>query len=208
MESTCQFQYRILCDTSRDRDREGFVGPVSSFQLYRADFINDNGKWIEGQKHLLNSDGFDRNGSRWESRARYPYFYHCYNRVDMKSTYDARGYRVDTLSFTWTHNDEPNGREINTFDDKDRTIESLRVGKDGNVPYRMLYKRNETGNPVEIEYYSLGNLTQKRTYTYEYDSRGNWVKQVETKWAYESGKAVSEPVMVYYRTVWYYSAGP
>ena len=187
-----------------DRDREGFVGPVSSFQSYRADFINDNGKWIEGPKRFLNSDGFDRNGNRWEKRARYSYFYYCYSNVDIKTTYDARGYRVDTLSFTWRHSGEPNGAEINIFDFKDRLIESSRVDKDGSIPYRRLYKRNETGNSIEIEYYSLGMLTQKLTYTYEYDPRGNWVKQVETKWIYESGKTVSEPVMVYYRTVWYY----
>jgi len=188
-----------------DRDRDGLIGPVASMQCFTAKFTNDSGKWVEGQKQYTHSIGYNREGNLWEGRSRYPCFYYCYNDVKIETSYDGMGHKIDTLSFTGRHNKQPNGKIINTFDEKDRLIESTKVTNDGRVAYRSVYKRNEQGNPLEVAYYKSGTLTQRLTYEYEYDSRGNWTKQIETRWLYESGPPYSYPMAVNYRLVFYYS---
>jgi hypothetical protein len=68
----------------------------------------------------------------------------------------------------------------------------------------MIYKLDENGHPLELEYYDADKLFRKMVYTYEYDSQGNWIKQLITKWEYKSGAPESGPDVIYYRTVSYY----
>lgn len=44
----------------------------------------------------------------------------------------------------------------------------------------------------------------KYTYTYEFDSQGNWIKRVKSEVVKKDGKMVSVPLSVTYRTVTYY----
>ena len=172
-------------------------------RTYRADFIQENGHWIEGDKRYEYEAAYDTDGNRGEYRERYPYTYYCYNDVDIKTTYDQRGFRIDTLTFIRVYDRSPNGKEINTFDKSDRLLESVRLLNDGRVSFRMVLIRNEKGHTVETNYYKFGVFIQKYTSTYEYDSTGNWVKETYIRWLNESGKLRSYPVLVLYREISY-----
>ena len=76
--------------------------------------------------------------------------------------------------------------------------------KDDRIASRMVFKYNEKGHIAEVEDYEEEVLTQKTTFAYEYDSRGNWIKQTLTKWIEESGQLHSQPTMAYYREITYY----
>ena len=129
----------------------------------------------EGSKKYSYEVEYNKDGYQGEHRERYSYLYYCYNDVDIKTTYDQRGYRVDTLTFTLRHEGSPNGKEINTYDENDRIMESVRLLNDGRAEFRMVYTRNEKGHTIEVSYYQFEVFIQKYISTYEYDAKGNWV---------------------------------
>lgn len=51
-------------------------------------------------------------------------------------------------------------------------------------------------------YDAEGKLREKVNYEREYDTRGNWIKQVVSKWNPQTEK--SEMTQVYYRAITYY----
>ena len=191
-------------DNLPDRVKDGLVGAVKSVRMYRTDFIQENDNWIEGNKQYSYEAAYDTSGNRSESRERYPYTYYCHNDVDIKTTYDQRGFRIDTLTFIRRYDGSPNGKEINTYDESDRLLESVGVLNDGRVSSRMVLIRNDKGHTVEARYYKFEVFIQKYTSTYEYDSKGNWVKETYIRWLNESGKWRSYPVLVLYREIIYY----
>ena len=196
--------FSFQTDNLSDRVRDELVGAVKSVRTYKADLIQEDGRWIEGDKQFEYEVAYDTNGNRGASRERYPYFYYCYNDVDIKTTYDQRGFRIDTLTFTWDYDRSPNGKEINTYDKSDRLLESVRLLKDGREGIRRVLIRNVTGHTVEISYYEFGVFARKYTSTYEYDSTGNWVKKTYSEWPDESDKLRSHPMLVLYREISYY----
>jgi hypothetical protein len=187
-----------------DRVRDGLIGAVKSVLTYRSDFIQETGQWVEGSKNYSHEVEYDRDGYHGKDRERYPYFYYCYNNVDIETMYDHRSYRIDTLTFISRRDDSPNGKEINTYDENDRIMESMRLLNDGRVSSRMVFDRNDKGHTVEVSYYQFEVFIQKYTSTYEYDSQGNWIKEIYTRWLNESGKLRSYPVFVLYREISYY----
>jgi len=60
------------------------------------------------------------------------------------------------------------------------------------------------GHYLEVSYYEFGVFVEKYTSTYEYDSKGNLVKETYIRWLNESGKWRSYPVLVLYREITYY----
>jgi hypothetical protein len=187
-----------------DRVRDGFVGAVKSVRRYRADFVQQNGQWVAGDKKFTDVIEYDKNGNLPMKRERYPYFYYCYNDVDIGTTYDRRGLRVDTLTFTSRFNGSLRGKEINTYDENDRMVESVGLSNDGRITNRMVFRRNEKGHTEEVNYYQFEVFIQKYTSTYEYDAMGNWVKETYTRWINESGELRSYPVLIFYREISYY----
>lgn len=135
--------------------RDGLVGAVKSVQTYRADFIQENGQWIEGNKRYSHEAAYDKEGYQGKPRERYAYFYYCYSDVDIETTYDQRGYRIDTLTFIMRDDGSPNGKEINTYDENDRLMESVNLFNDGRVSDRMVFIRNDKGHTVEVCCYEL-----------------------------------------------------
>lgn len=77
----------------------------------------------------------------------------------------------------------------------------------GGLSGRHTYKRDRTGNIIEEEetqYDASGPVTEKRRYEYEFDSHGNWTKQVCFRWVTRFGESYWEPQRVTYRTITYY----
>ncbi|HMV49988.1 MAG TPA: hypothetical protein PLD20_30505 [Blastocatellia bacterium] len=116
------------------------------------------------------------------------------------------------------------------FDDKDRVIERLLLHNDGTQGNRILYKYDDKGNRVESSLYTAdGKLNSKQNsvfdangnvaesiaehsdgsrtyiaYSYEFDSKGNWIKRVEAVKETNDSKTVYIPAYVHYRTIKYY----
>ena len=102
--------------------------------------------------------------------------------------YDARGHRISTTSHA--HHDPGLGIEkvVTTYDAK------------GNILEQTTYytqRADEPERPVPPP--------AKMVYTYEFEGRGNWIKQTQTDCYSETGKPVCEPSLVTYRTITYYS---
>jgi len=49
-----------------------------------------------------------------------------------------------------------------------------------------------------------GTIGNKYSYTYEFDSKGNWIKRTVSKSVTKDGKSSYEPAYVDYRTIVYY----
>jgi hypothetical protein len=74
---------------------------------------------------------------------------------------------------------------------------------DGFLTSRTVFAYDDKDDLSETSSYTHDNsLISKETYYKEYDSRGNWVKEVKSKWNFKSGKI--EPVEATYRTITYY----
>jgi hypothetical protein len=105
------------------------------------------------------------------------------------------------------------------LDDKGRVIERLLLNNDGTQGNRIFYKYDDKGNNVESSLYTAdGKLNSKRnsifdvngnevesiaehpdgsksyiSYSYEFDSKGNWVKRVEAVKDPKDGKTANVP---------------
>jgi YD repeat-containing protein len=142
-------------------------------------------------------------------------------------TYDERG------NITRKASRSPDGRShgwtVHTYDDSDRLTETAFYTRDGTLSQRNVYaydargretewnayrgdgthalgftrRYDESGNVVESLHSANGSLVSRRTYTYEFDARGNWVKRrAEVE---EARGGVSKVVPeVTYRTITYY----
>jgi hypothetical protein len=116
------------------------------------------------------------------------------------------------------------------YDDKGKMAEKLLYGNDGKLRLRYVYNYN--GNQKEeLVYTAEGKLNQKYvsviddkgneteettfeakddsirskySYSYEFDTKGNWIKRIASKWVTKDGKSFFEPAWVTYRTITYY----
>jgi hypothetical protein len=82
--------------------------------------------------------------------------------------------------------------------------EKLVYSENGSLVRRNLYILDDKGNVIEDTGFTRdGSVYAKRSYTYEFDSNGNWIKRTS------SGNGVSkrpglEPPSVHLRTIIYY----
>lgn len=102
------------------------------------------------------------------------------------------------------HRDEVAAGEIKyVYHETGNAEEELVYKDDGSLAVRRVTTFDEARNPVEItDYDADGNLTDKQTYTREFDSRGNWTKQ--TKLKASPNTQLLEPVEVIHREIAYY----
>jgi hypothetical protein len=99
------------------------------------------------------------------------------------------------LEFRWTHKYDANRREI----------ERARYDATDSLEFKEVMTRNEQGNVIEtLTYNRGGGLTRKVTSTFEYDSRGNWVKNLDFECSVEAGSDSCKPYRVDYRFITYY----
>jgi YD repeat-containing protein len=89
-----------------------------------------------------------------------------------------------------------------SYDTAGRLSQQILYGGDGSVSWRISYAYDPSGNIGEQWQYRLGSfLISHRTYAYEYDSAGNWLKQTVRE---QISETCSNPMEIIYRTLTYY----
>ena len=116
------------------------------------------------------------------------------------------------------------------YDDKGRLIEKTLINNAGGLGLRYVYKYSEKqreklvysadgslnqhylsvldaqGNEIEWTIFEVkdGSVRSKHSYAYEFDAKGNWTKQTNSKWVTKGGRSYYEPQSVAYRTITYH----
>lgn len=89
---------------------------------------------------------------------------------------------------------------------KSNQKEKLVYAEDGSLNQKYFYTLDDKGNEMEETSYNTNDnsIENKYSYTYEFDSHGNWIKQTTSKLDTKDGKSSIIPYSVTYRTVTYY----
>lgn len=106
-------------------------------------------------------------------------------------------------------------RSIVVFDERGQIAETKNYNADGALASWNIIKYDERGNRIESAHYKedgtlvewqLGGCSflQKFVFTYEFDSTGNWIKQVVSKPVLRGGRAVQVPYVFKHRTIIYH----
>ncbi len=96
--------------------------------------------------------------------------------------------------------------EVAAYDVKGSKIENAYYPIPGSsITGKEVYKYDEKGNIIEMTLQDdKGTLLSKETYSYEFDSFGNWTKMTTAVAVIENGKVTIEPTEVTYRNISYY----
>jgi hypothetical protein len=118
-----------------------------------------------------------------------------------KYTYDKKGRQTERQ--TYTNDGKPVWRCVYSFTEKQKEETCYSSEK-------LYSKRVETldvkGNVVEATDIDPkdGSVKNKRSFTYEFDAKGNWIKKTSSIWVTKDGRSDYEPASVAYRTITYY----
>lgn len=139
--------------------------------LSYTDFLNANKQFVK--KHKVTND-FEIKGY-------------------VQYKYNSKGVSVEEE----TYRPEGTLKNRNVYDDNRNLLEMNRFEQDGTIGYKSTFKYDTKNNPTEwVNYEKDGSKKSTTTYTYEYDSRGNWIKRVIF--------SDSEPALVTTREIEYY----
>ncbi len=134
--------------------------------------------------HLIEKDSYARDG---ELSVKNIYTYDADGRVIQEASCDQNGSSLKKL--------------IYTYDSKSYKTGVLLYKDDGSIVERHHYEYDTRGNLSEVAFYNPdGLLKNKRLYSYEYDSVGNWTQKTEFN------DSRSQPEDVIYRTITYYAS--
>lgn len=96
-------------------------------------------------------------------------------------------------------------RFVVLYDAEGRRTVALRLTEEGKLYTTTVTSHDARGEIAEeSEYDSEGGVKSRTAYSYEFDVRGNWVKQITSKWVTRDGKSFFEPDSVSYREITYY----
>jgi len=115
--------------------------------------------------------------------------------------YDAKGNK--TLEAWHNPNGSVNRRVQFTYDPNGSLTEAVRYKADGTLADKVAYVYDAKGNKTEETTYKAdGSLEKYSTFSYEFDSHGNWIKMTEiTRFETDADTYWAESV---YRTISYY----
>jgi hypothetical protein len=83
--------------------------------------------------------------------------------------------------------------------------EEMVYSEDGSLVRRALYILDDKGNEIEnTGFMPDGSVYAKRSYTYEFDSNGNWIKRTSSGNVVSAERLRREPPSVLLRTITYY----
>ena len=95
--------------------------------------------------------------------------------------------------------------ENTVFNDEGHIVEALHYDDEGNAQYRTVTTYDTKENEKEFSEFELnGTLRRKYKYDYEFDSAGNWTKQLQYYWAIGWGEFRLIPYTVTNRKIDYY----
>ena len=128
-----------------------------------------------------------------------------FTRLRRTFKYDSSGNRTEEADYTKEGN--LSRRTVYRFDGNGFVKEMIEYASDGSVLSRYANKYDEKGRISEQRRDdSPGATARKDSYTYEFDSTGNWVRRVGTTYPLVEGKQVNEAKEVIYRTITYDSS--
>ena len=99
----------------------------------------------------------------------------------------------------------PISGNVYQYDADGKIREIITLGRNGALASRWVFAYDERGNEREwVSYKVDGSIKRKEIYAYEYDTEGNWVKQVTSEWIPDGEQGYIEPAEAVYRTITYY----
>ena len=122
----------------------------------------------------------------------------------------VRRVRTETVKLTTKAGKTVEGQravmEVVAYDIKGNKIENAYFPVAGAaLTGKEVYKYDDKGNIAEMTLLNAdGSLLSKETYTYEFDTFGNWTKMTTSIALIEGGKLSYEPTEVTYRMITYY----
>lgn len=176
--------------------------------------FNEDGN--KAEESLADPDGsdasravysYDKKGRRTEVNTYHPDGKHS---LKVNSTFNKKGFEIERI-LTDTDGGTDNWKTLYKYDKKGKKLEeeilqqnslvakifykydangnvseTEQIGADGISSVVRSFKYDEKGNKVEMKEISKGVLKVLHTYEYEFDSNGNWIRQI----SYEEGKAI------------------
>jgi hypothetical protein len=92
-------------------------------------------------------------------------------------TYDDKGNVIEEKYYKRGSN-ALNSRVTYTYDDKGNKVQDKTYDADGSWAVSHIYSYDSKGNMVDEKIMQADGLNGRNTFTYEYDSNGNWTKRV------------------------------
>lgn len=119
-----------------------------------------------------------------------------------KFKYDEKGNLKEKV---WYSNDGALWMRY-TYNYKGNQKEELIYDENGALNQKSLYTLDDKGNEIEEINYEIkdNSVSDKYSYSYEFDAKGNWIKKTTSEWVTKDGKSQLVPSNVTYRTITYY----
>ncbi len=215
-----------------DREYDGLKGDVRAVRIEESRFKDRSGEWVEEAREINRILKYNAQGDLAEDVT----FMQGRAWSKLVCSYDAEGNRIEEivpLVGSATPKTEPQ-RQRRVFkynDDGRRTEESLRTdagkliykykyaydskgvlrevtsyGREGFESLKCSVKYDEKGEESERNCRETYYSSTKQTFTYEFDSAGNWIKRIETESAFIDKKQVDQGKSVTYRIIVYGSS--
>lgn len=96
----------------------------------------------------------------------------------------------------------------NVYNYANNQVEELVYAKGGDLNQKYLVTFDKDGNEIEKIFFGLKNVDiygdRKQRYDYEFDNKGNWIKQTATREITRNGTTSTQPGYIKYRTIIYY----
>lgn len=118
-------------------------------------------------------------------------------------SHDLKRNFTEVSEFDW--DGKPRDRYAFVRDGQCRVIELYVYKPDGSVRVKAIPVYADKNNVTDsIVYSDAGAILDRRHNDYEFDQRGNWIKQVSSKWVTENDKGSLKPEHVTIRKITYY----
>jgi hypothetical protein len=120
-----------------------------------------------------------------------------------KYKYDDQGNRIEE---SWYRNDGSlQLRSVSVYDEKGHNIEFRSYTENGRLYARRVRTYDDGGNVTEESLSWPGSpITERLSFSYEYDRQRNWIKRKSMRWVTKDGKSYSELFAVVYRDLTYF----
>lgn len=203
------------------------VKEISPYRLMMEDSYKDvyfydvEGNLISRDEYkedgsLLGKTTFEQleNGNRIEKN----FYYDNENlKIGSHSIYDSENNHIETSHYDENGNVDPRHiyearqeslrkvEEKFSYNTDENIVEAFHYDENGNYTHRTVTTYDLKGNQKDFSSYDLHKkLVQKTRYVYEFDSSGNWIKQLQYWWVIGWGEFNLRPWTVTRRKIEYY----
>ncbi len=172
---------RYIFDGNGRKKERGVYAPNETLRTKREFKYDTEENLIEWSEY--DADGLMRNKNI--------YTYNDDRQVSERTVFNGKGSVVDR----WTY----------AYDENGNKKDEARYYADGSIDTRYVYTLDEKGNRVETSKYNAKDeAVGKESHSYEFDSKGNWIKRTTARLIDSEGKTETEPVEITYRKIAYY----